>query len=361
MHVVHFVVFVVKDMNRALLSIFWNLFLIFIMCGCTQDKIEKGTEIIVNPNYSQTISWSDCNKFKLQQDSLMIGKISKSIYYDDKFLISTQGKLLLYSRDGNFIGQIGQRGRAANEYIGYTDCWIQDNHVYLYDMNGKKVLKYTLDNQLDKIYPLKSEVSPNTYPFAFIIPFGDGDIGQCVWNGSMKESPALAFYDKNFAFHSVIGHLTIRSGLRIGYPLIQSVNNTALYWNPLDRRIFRIAPDQNIKLAYTLSFGNKNYPELTTVKDDYEILGLYQDKTWRKNHAGIITYVWENAENLLFLYSYADNLHIGIYTQNTVSNYRLIDSKQSNILSSAFDGTSLYFFVEIPDGVEVYSIDLKNL
>lgn len=151
-------------MNRALLSIFWNLFLIFIMCGCTQDKIEKGTEIIVNPNYSQTISWSDCNKFKLQQDSLMIGKISKSIYYDDKFLISTQGKLLLYSRDGNFIGQIGQRGRAANEYIGYTDCWIQDNHVYLYDMNGKKVLKYTLDNQLDKIYPLKSEVSPNTYP-----------------------------------------------------------------------------------------------------------------------------------------------------------------------------------------------------
>ena len=344
-------------MNRALLSIFWNLFLIFIMCGCTQDKIEKGTEIIVNPNYSQTISWSDCNKFKLQQDSLMIGKISKSIYYDDKFLISTQGKLLLYSRDGNFIGQIGQRGRAANEYIGYTDCWIQDNHVYLYDMNGKKVLKYTLDNQLDKIYPLKSEVSPNTYPFAF----GDRYIGQCVWNGSMKESPALAFYDKNFAFHSVIGHLTIRSGLRIGYPLIQSVNNTALYWNPLDRRIFRITPDQNIKLAYTLSFGNKNYPELTTVKDDYEILGLYQDKTWRKNHAGIITYVWENAENLLFLYSYADNLHIGIYTQNTVSNYRLIDSKQSNILSSAFDGTSLYFFVEIPDGVEVYSIDLKNL
>ena len=267
----------------------------------------------------------------------------------------------MYSRDGNFIGQIGQRGRAANEYIGYTDCWIQDNHVYLYDMNGKKVLKYTLDNQLDKIYPLKSEVSPNTYPFAFIIPFGDGYIGQCVWNGSMKESPALAFYDKNFAFHSVIGHLTIRSGLRIGYPLIQSVNNTALYWNPLDRRIFRITPDQNIKLAYTLSFGNKNYPELTTVKDDYEILGVYQDKTWRKNHAGIITYVWENAENLLFLYSYADNLHIGIYTQNTVSNYRLIDSKQSNILSSAFDGTSLYFFVEIPDGVEVYSIDLKNL
>lgn len=157
MHVVHFVVFVVKDMNRALLSIFWNLFLIFIMCGCTQDKIEKGTEIIVNPNYSQTISWSDCNKFKLQQDSLMIGKISKSIYYDDKFLISTQGKLLLYSRDGNFIGQIGQRGRAANEYIGYTDCWIQDNHVYLYDMNGKKVLKYTLDNQLDKIYPLNQK------------------------------------------------------------------------------------------------------------------------------------------------------------------------------------------------------------
>ena len=31
MHVVHFVVFVVKDMNRALLSIFWNLFLIFII------------------------------------------------------------------------------------------------------------------------------------------------------------------------------------------------------------------------------------------------------------------------------------------------------------------------------------------
>ena len=71
--------------------------------------------------------------------------VDNNTYYDDKFLISTQGKLLLYSRDGNFIGQIGQRGRAANEYIGYTDCWIQDNHVYLYDMNGKKVLKYTLE------------------------------------------------------------------------------------------------------------------------------------------------------------------------------------------------------------------------
>lgn len=302
----------------------------------------------------------------VEMDSLILdvgngsvtGMIDKVHIMDDGYLVSTGGRMLLYGKDGKFKGQIGRLGRAGNEYVSYSDSWVLGEKVFLYDMNSRKVISYSMDGAAIDVFPVDN--SGSGYPFSFLAPFGEGYIGRCVWNGTTGESPALAYYDDSFMFVRAVGNLTIKSGLRLGYPLVEAENSSLLYWNPLGRDIYRICPDHTVAKVYEITFGSaRNYPSLESI-DEYDLLDLARDDVWRDAHSGPVTYVWESDPYLIFLYYRGKELHMCCYDKHKkhVMDYRFPDFGKDILLSCAFDGKRIHFFTEEAENVEVRIMDV---
>lgn len=333
--------------------------LLALVFSCSTDK-ETCTVISINENDEiQDIYWENLPYVDLKDSNAVIGVIDKVIYTEKSFLVVAQGKMHLFDTTGTFMRQIGHIGRARNEYSSYSDCWIENNKIHLYDLNGKKIISYSMDGNIDKIQSLKP--ADGDIPFNFVVPFGKSYVGKCIWNGTKGQSPALALYDPEFQYIKPLGNLTVSSGLRLGYPLINAEKGSLLYWNPLDRKIFRISKDLSVEKEFEISFGSRNFPSTEDV-DEYDIISLIQDQKWRAKHSGPITYVWEKNNSLLFLYYHGKELRLAKYNERNshISSYRFVDSPESALYSCAFHNDTLFFFIETDDNARILKFNLRD-
>ncbi|MDR1699788.1 MAG: 6-bladed beta-propeller [Lachnoclostridium sp.] len=76
-------------------------------------------------------------------DHGMLGSV-KNIYLQDSFLyVDHPEKISIYDYSGAFHGNISSQGRAANEYLNLWYSWVDDDALYIYDLNGKKIIQYS--------------------------------------------------------------------------------------------------------------------------------------------------------------------------------------------------------------------------
>lgn len=340
----------------------WPLSLPLILIACGRQPETFDVVNIASGKDAGIISWNSLDSVKLGlADGKEIGFIDKVLPFDSGYIVCTSGKMLLYWNDGSLVRQIGRSGRASDEYLGYSDSWLSDGHLFLYDLNGRKVISYSLDGEVLDV--VQVENTGESLPFQFVVPFGDGYVGKCIWNGTEGESPALAYYDSDFRYSVTLGELTVRSGLRLGYPIVPASCGTLLYWNPLGRDIYRISPDLRVEKAYEITFGaGRNFPALDTV-DEYDLLDMARDADWRSAHSGPVTYVWEYGERLLLLYYRGAQLMFSSYDRENreveTFGFGALDGKA--LLSSVFYDGKIHFFIENEDSVVVKILDLCKL
>lgn len=286
-----------------------------------------------------------------------LGFIDKVVFAEDSFIVASRGKMYLFGMDGKLMRQIGGVGRGGDEYISFTDCWFRDGELYLYDLNGKKIISYSLEGNVNEVFSLESR--KGDLPFDFVVPFGEAYVGKCVWNGTKGESPALALYDRDFKYVKALGELVIDSGLRLGYPLVTAEDESLLYWNPLGRKLFRVGRDLSVKESFEISFGGRNFPSLDSM-DEYDLLDLVRDTEWRADHDGPVTYVWEKGGHLLFLYYHGKELRLADYDERGggVECHRFVDSPESVLYSCAMRDNVLCLFIETDSGVRMLELGL---
>ncbi len=327
-----------------------------------------------------TISTSGADSLVIRNsDGHQVGMINKVVRHEGGYFISTMGMLLTVNNDGEITGHIGNRGRSESEYLGINDFWIDGSSVMIYDFNGMKILSYGIDGTFISSEKIAGKGEGFLIPGS-LVPFADGYVAKCTYVGTMDESPALAYYPEDLSSSAVLGTLTVKSGLRVGYPLVLSddvssdYGESILYWNTLGREIYRVSGSNGtsgsgadgsgitVGKAYELDFGDRNFPSLNET-DEYDLLQKYNnDDVWRSNHSGLISYVYENPEYLYFTYMDGGNTALGVYDRKKGKScsYALESSNGELFLACVFYGKSFFLFEERDDHTVVFSLPLPE-
>lgn len=172
----------------------------------------------------------------------------------------------------------------------------------------------------------------------------------------------MTYYDANFNYVRTLDRLVLRSGLTLGFSLVPGENNTLLYWNSLERDIYRIFPDMSVIREFEVLFGEtRNSPSLDIV-DENDSLDRIREPEWMSKHAGMISYVWEWKGRLIFTYLDGNQSHIAVFDEKegSVVSLRIADAADFVILSCAFDGGKVHFITEEESGEMVRTIDLDD-
>lgn len=71
----------------------------------------------------------------------------------DRYYFTSNNKLYIYNKNGEFIRAIGNTGRGPNEISSLLDYTIdrKNNLYYLLDYNGKKIAAYNCENEIVKV------------------------------------------------------------------------------------------------------------------------------------------------------------------------------------------------------------------
>ncbi len=323
---------------------------------CKRDKTPQVTSaetIVVDPENSTLV---DIDKSGIKSTSIVLenaGENSLVAYLDHLFvfdsvlLISSNDRLMKFGWDGKFKGNISMRGRAGNEYIGLSGVWNKSDTIYLYDMNGKKAMEYSLDNRLLSTTALSPDAASN--PFQALVPLGAGYVGKLVYKGGSDVSHELGYYDSQYAFKQLIGDAELKSGLMLGYPFSQ-YGDTILYWRQLENIIYSIDGRLELDERYRVDFGKKNVPQDILLKDEYDIIDFIEADPGRV--ATFISGVNEDDRLVVFNYTTYEKKHLAVY-----------DKKQKTTRSFYFkNGTCEIVNVTPVSTSEVYilSVDEKD-
>lgn len=85
----------------------------------TPEQLEKDFDFTSVASLSKLIPLETSEKCR-------IGNVSRVFVVDDYFIVwdSENQKLYSFTKDGDFISQIGSRGNSSSEYVSLTDVWV---------------------------------------------------------------------------------------------------------------------------------------------------------------------------------------------------------------------------------------------
>lgn len=118
------------------------------------------------------------------KEECLITEIDKVLFLGNKMLIQDRAqKLFVFNTDGEFLNEIGKKGKGPGEFIELRDSEIdKDGNIYILDY--KKILKYNIYGSFLKSYPFHFSQNNEIYctPFQFAIK-DDGNF--YIWGGSI--------------------------------------------------------------------------------------------------------------------------------------------------------------------------------
>ena len=130
------------------------IILIFFTAFSCKNHTEKKEELITFKNaldYSEnTILFDDVRFVKLENNMEgVVGENVKMKVYDDKIYIldnETQGSLLCFDSEGNFINKTGHKGKGPEEYLSLSDFCIHNDTIDLLVQNPESyIYSYSSD------------------------------------------------------------------------------------------------------------------------------------------------------------------------------------------------------------------------
>jgi hypothetical protein len=271
--------FLIKCVKSKYVHVFWIVpfffLLTFISCVNKTDvhKYEHTANVKVIEKDEDTfmdITFDEINKeyylsqivdtifkyIKLQSDSsCYIAQIEKICFLNDKIFIldkADNGKLLVFSNSGNFIGTIGKKGRGPSEYFSISD-------FYLDSINGNLIMLDTYKNEI-KYYDLftfqylKSKTtfrSKSFYKSGELIYFYN-------WYYTNEKLPfklivtdtLLNVMSKHFPYTQKNSSSSSRA--------FYLYNDTVIFYEKYSNKVFNIL-NGNLDKRYVINFKGRNY------------------------------------------------------------------------------------------------------
>ena len=143
--------------------------------------------ITVNPEEYGTIDLSGYSLVSLEADgdTPAIGMITRAEATDSGYYLSSMGRLVLFGSDGSMKGNIGNTGRAGNEYIGCSSFCVRGDEVAVVDFNGHKLMKFSGDGK----YIFSRAMEQNS--ISDITTLGDGWLCRFTFKGGRPGSQGI--------------------------------------------------------------------------------------------------------------------------------------------------------------------------
>ena len=284
--------------------------------------LEKMHKIDIYGEYAEQICLVDSGK------SVLVDEVKKILFTEGQYIIQGRNKILAFDAQSGvckmaFSGQ----GRARDEFISLWDVWIEGKTICIYDMNGKKILRYDFNGNLSEVISIADKAS--NYPFQVLAKtIGGYYVGKRVY-GSVKHNIELNLYDKDFEFVKEIGDLKIESGIYLGYPFFVYSPSEVLYYRYLYNDIYAIDDKQNVTVKYYVDFGENNVPLNPNFKDEYDRIDFVNNS--KKNYATLVSNIYESDKYFCFRFAFDGEKCLGVYDKSSgkTASFVFVSSSES--------------------------------
>lgn len=327
-------------------KIMWFLFVV-ILTSCKEDVSFEGIKIKIDISNTPLSEIGECFSsdtiyFETLPASL-IGIISRVSFVNDNILVADfrNDKLMLFSHDGKFIGNIGRKGQGPGEYIKIHDYFIKDNAIYIYDFSSRKILKYTLDGQYIDQYAMLSS-------FDKIVPTPDGKGYLTLNTFSNKDNNSkFSWLDNDFKLVASVSQKR-KNGMSLPN-MFFAYKKHILYWEMMNNIIYSIEGNQ-ISSSYKVDFLNYNIPnELNDIEKKID----YYTQNYSKA-AGFINNVIETDSLLCFTFVHNLCTYWTVYNKsdNKYKIFKMAKNGEMNTLQYILSASENYFIgVYMPDNL----------
>jgi hypothetical protein len=330
------------------ISAIFSVFFFFIACKSKNEsepisRIEIDLDKIRIEKIEDVLVESDTILLEATSASL-IKSIVRISFVNDKIFIWDSQKLLVFSKIGTFLGNIGTKGQASNEFTALSDYFICNDTVFLYDFNGRKILKYEIGGNYISYTPIEQ-------PFNRICPLPN-NTGYIVLNtfSNRKDNPKFKWMDYDFK----VKHSS-REQLLHG----SSFSNTffrnedfLVYWEMFHNTIYSVTGDR-VDPKYVVDFMRYAIPPNI---DDIPKITEYYTKNSSKV-AGMINSVIETEAIVAFMFAHDMAYYWALVDKNSknVRIFRLSDVNDSfgilNSIATYHDGW--FYGIYTPDELHI--------
>lgn len=323
--------------------------LLFFISSCKGKKVFSDA---ININlYKDSLICVNLSEYKysILNSPQVIGAIDRVCFSDNSDVLLKTGKLLfLYSQEGKYITSISRLGRASNEYLSILDFGFKGDFVYLYDMNGKKMMFF--DKNGKHLYNYLLPEGIEVKPFQLIIPIGNHYIGKRMYCG-FPSFPELSLYDSNFKYIKTINgsNMHLCSGIYLSSQFASYSDESVLYNRLFDTKIYEVKCDTAI-VRFNVVFDEKTI-DIDAYKDEYEILKEINKK--KCAYSTLIDNIEYDCGKLTFSYAYTkdkNGYRIASYDCDSKrSNHYSFNIDEQIAYACAYKGT-MYVFTQTEEG-----------
>lgn len=287
-----------------------------------------------------------------------IGRIDQVDVYDSLVLIKASGSLFGFNTEtGNRIAKYSNKGRAANEYLTVWSAGIDSGRVYLYDINSKKIMYFSVSGEL--LYQTKVPETSMSAPFQEFVRLDENRyIGKRVFGAG--EIPELALYDKNFRYLKDLGTMTLRSGAHFSNPFYRNENGSVFYYRYMLNDIYRV-DDNTVTEIYRVDFGRRNIPLTKDFKDEMQIIEYVNRSPER--YATFVNNIYDSQAYFSFVYFMQGERLYAVYDKSADKvfshSFRNGDSVLSQICT--YKDNVYLFWQDMNGTTEMTKIPLANI
>lgn len=285
----------------------------------------------------------------LESDGCVVGSIDKIISNDSLLYImdkSVTNEVYIYTREGHYVNKISRYGHGKNEYSQLWDIFfdINKNNLCLVSRADQKILTFSPDG--------KKVLGETKLPkmFGHILPTANGYVGY-MDNYSQNPNMPYNVWTTDNSFNLLESFFRIDP--QVESSTIFEVNtmsvfaDTLLYKPEYRNTIYQIK-DGKASERYKLDFGEKTFPDLSSVsrENKTEWLRLLGEKIDN------IFYFVETNDCLLMDFVMDGQFHLGIYNKkNHTSEIVRLDCYQDKYVFSfgqikGMDQSAIYSAVD---------------
>lgn len=234
----------------------------------------------------------DTIELEATQESL-IGNITRiTVVGDTIFVWDMPNKLLAFSEAGEFLYNIGAKGRAHNEYIGVNDYFIKGDTINLLDFMGSKVLRFKTNGEHIDNHPLGISYIDKIWPMP-----NDGYIALHTY-GNKEDEPKFVWLDDRF---DIIRSSEERRINTLSLPNTFSQNgDDMIFWELLNDTIYSIGKERVVP-KYIVDFAEYSIPSYIH-RDLDKVTEYYMNNS--SETAGIINQVIETTDAVAFMFAH---------------------------------------------------------
>ena len=269
------------------------LFLVSATVFSCSKPARKGVPISVNLEKAVSVPFSSEDGVLLEEG--FIGSVDDALMVDSAIVFKSGNELnCIHLTQNGSIKKLSRIGRGPGEYIQIWDFGLDENLLYLYDIDGKQILYFSLDG--DFICSKRLSDLAADCPFQAMIPapWGKEYVGKRVFG--MPDVPELSLYDDSFHYLDRLGKDDLRSGIKLWRQLYRGSDDDILYCRYFSNEVLHVMRN-DVSVKYSVDFINRNVPPS---EDEYEILEKLSKEQAKSRYATIMGQMEETDDHFCF-------------------------------------------------------------